>query len=382
MQNPFAFNGAGTLSLLSIFMVASLPLAAEAQSRPSRGVSGSGPVMETASKQLSAQARGEMAGTFVAKWGNYVARVYDIAPKTWAMRMVPTFVNADPANFKEALGRDTFEGAMLALSGTGHRLSDDQIVDGMARSGSLTDPDSMRDAGAKALGSLSQDLVYTPVQPCRIVDTRNTVAGEIAQNGIRNFIGMKLSSYVGQGGSATNCGLLGGGATALALNVTVVSPNIAGYATVFPYGTTQPTTASVNYVAGAVVNNGIIAQVPNPVSTYDFRIYSFARAHYVVDVVGYFAPPAATPLDCNHTFATRSVAANATFDLAIPNCAAGYTLVGAGCRTPGFADADWAINGLYRVSSTALGAYCSGRNKTAGTITVEGVASCCRVPGR
>lgn len=354
----------------------------DAQRRPPPVVSGTTPAPVVNAGSLSPKARGDLTEQFVAKWGNYVARVYDIAPKTWAMRMVPTFVNADPANFKEALGRDTFEGAMLALSGTAHRLSDDQIVDGMARSGSLTDPDSMRDAGAKALGSLSQDLVYTPVQPCRIVDTRNTAPGEIAQNGIRNFVGMGLSSYAGQGGSATNCGMLGANATALALNVTAVSPNIAGYATVFPYGTTQPTTASVNYVAGAVVNNGIIAQVPNPLSTYDFTIYSFARAHYVVDVVGYFAPPAATPLECNHTFATSSVAANAIFDVAIPNCAAGYTLVGAGCRTPGFADADWAINGLFQSTPSQVAGYCSGRNKTAASITVQGVGRCCRVPGR
>lgn len=370
------------LLLLALTLTALHPV--YAQQRTSVKVSGSTPAtspVDVSRQPLSASARGELVRQFVTKWGNYVARVYAVPPRTWAMRMVPSFVEADPANFRNALERDTFEGAMLALSGAGHQYSDSQIIDSLAMASMDASPDAMRTAGAKALGSLSQDLVYTPIQPCRIVDTR-VVGGAIAANGTRSFLGIAASNYTNQGGSSTNCGTAGLNAAALALNVTAVVPGMAGYATVFPYGTTQPLAASVNYTAGAVVNNGIIAQIPNPIAVYDFTIYSFAQSHYVVDIVGYFAPPVATALDCIHTFTTGTVAANATFDRQIPACPAGYSLVGAGCRTPGFGDADWAINGLFRQNSTTLGAYCSGRNKSASSITVEGVGQCCRVPGR
>lgn len=84
-------------------------------------------------------------------------------------------------------------------------------------------------------------------------------------------------------------------------------------------------------------------------------------------------------LDCTNTFTAQNVSANSTFDHAIPSCSAGYTLTGAGCRTPGFNEANWAINGLFQASPSNVMAYCAGVNLTAGTIRVEGTAQCCRV---
>ena len=329
---------------------------------------------------LSPTARGELSRRFVTKWGNYVERVYEVPVGTWARRMVPSFVAADAANFRKALARDTFEGAMAELTGTGHRLSDAAAIDRLARV-SMT-KSRLAAADVKTLGALSNDLVYTPLQPCRIVDTR-VAGGAIAANGTRSFKAVNSADFTAQGGSATNCATLGLTASAVALNITAVTPAGAGYATVFPFGTTQPLASSVNYTAGAIVNNAIIAQIPNPLQTSDFTVFSFAQSHYVIDIVGYFAPPVATALECTETTASQSVtSASPTFDFQIPNCPAGYTLTGAGCRTAGFNDADWAINGLYKNPSLGMLGFCSGINKTAGSITVEGTNRCCRVPGR
>ena len=41
----------------------------------------------------------------------------------------------------------------------------------------------------------------------------------------------------------------------------------------------------------------------------DFTIYSSAQSHYVVDIVGYFAPPQATELDCLETAQTAQTRA-------------------------------------------------------------------------
>lgn len=84
-------------------------------------------------------------------------------------------------------------------------------------------------------------------------------------------------------------------------------------------------------------------------------------------------------LDCTSTFASQIVSAQGTFDIEIPACPSGYTVTGAGCRTPGFNQANWAINGLYKSdASSAIGTFCSGTNITAGNITVSGTAQCCR----
>lgn len=329
---------------------------------------------------LSPRSRGMLARQFVSKWGHYVARVYEVPVGTWSQRMVPSFVAADPANFRRALQRDTFEGAMAELNGSGHRVGDDRVIDRLAKV-SMRQGGRLTSADMKALGSLNGDLSYTAITPCRIVDTR-VAGGVIAANDTRSFKAINSANFTAQGGSATDCGTLGVNASGVAINITAVTPSVAGYATVFPFGVAQPLASSVNYTAGAIVNNAIVTSIPNPLQSSDFTVYTFAQSHYVIDIVGYFAPPVATALDCTETFVSQTVAANATFDIDIPNCAAGYTITGAGCRTPGFNQADWAINGLYRPSPGVMDAYCSGQNKTAGNITVTGTARCCRVPGR
>ena len=322
---------------------------------------------------LSPQARAQLTRQLVRKWGHYVQRVYNVPVRDWAQRMVPNFVSADSTNFRKALARDTFEGAMSELAGTGTRLSDTAVIDRMAKATTVD---------AKALGSLNADLVYTPLQPCRIVDTRVS-GGAIAANGTRSFKAVNSANFTAQGGSATNCGTLGLAASAVALNVVAVTPSSGGYATVFPFGTSQPLASSVNYTAGAVVNTAIISAIPNPLQASDFTVYTFAQAHYVIDIVGYFAPPVTTALECTGTFVSQSVAGSSPFDIQVPNCPAGYTLTGAGCRTLGLNQADWAINGLNRISAGgALTAFCSGVNTTTGTITVQGTTNCCRIPGR
>lgn len=309
--------------------------------------------------------RGELTRQFVTKWGAYVQRVYGVPVGVWSKRMAPTLAKVDGDNFRRALTRDTFEGAMAELSGEGASLSDSQVVAKFA---------SAQADGTKTLGALGNDLVYTPVAPCRIVDTRSSAAGAIAANTTRSFVGINASSFTSQGGSATNCGTLGLSATAIALNVAAVTPTGAGYATVFPFGTAQPVAASVNYTAGAVVNNAIIAQIPNPLSSFDFTIYTFAQSHYVIDIVGYFAPPVATALQCVETANTDLVIAGngGTGNSVAPACPTGYSQTATNCETT-----SWLMPIVYFQSGT-----CSARNNDTSNQTLRASRTCCRVPGR
>ncbi|MBA3930073.1 MAG: hypothetical protein C0521_10865 [Xanthomonas sp.] len=278
--------------------------------------------------------------------------------------MGPNFGLVDGDNFRNALKRDTFEGAMAELGGNGVEVSDDQMITKLARN---------QDVTPKVLGALNNDLVYTPVAPCRIVDTRSTSAGAINANATRNFLGVNASNFSAQGGSATNCGTLGLVATAIAVNVTAVVPNGAGYATVYPYATTQPSTASVNYTAGDVVNNALIVQIPNPLGSFDFSIYSLAQSHYVVDIVGYFAPPLATALQCVDTTSTiTSVAAGATANSVAPACPAGYTQTATNCESQ-----TWQMPFVFFKNGT-----CSAQNNSGGAAELRASRTCCRVPGR
>jgi hypothetical protein len=334
--------------------------------------------------RLTPQARGELTGRFVRKWGAHIERVYDVPVGVWARRMVPTFVVADPINFRNALKRATFEGAMAELTGTGHRLSDDRAMRRLAAA-ALGSPGEV---GAKVLGDLDRDLLYTPLQPCRIVDTRNTAGGQIAAGGTRDFIAVVGfgGGYTSQGGSATDCGTPGIVPSALALNVTAVTPDRAGFTTVYPFGSPLPLAASVNYTAGAIVNNAIITKTPNPLLSSDFTIYSFGSAHYVVDIVGYFAPSKATALQCTSTYVEQFVAAGSTFIIPIPGCPLSETMTAAACTSSGSSAINWSKRG-FDISSGGAGfplstAVCSGNNPSAFDAVIRGAAQCCRIPGR
>ncbi|NOT87226.1 MAG: hypothetical protein HOP03_03480 [Lysobacter sp.] len=314
-----------------------------------------------------------MTRQFVLKWGAYVQRVYRVPVSTWAQRMVSNFVSADSTNFRNALKRDTFEGAMAELAGTGHRLSDSQAIDRLAR---LAPGGSDAKAVAAKFGDLNRDLVYTPVQPCRILDTRSTAAGAIPAGTTRSFVAKNASNFTSQGGSATDCGTLGLSATAVALNFTAVPIGAAGHATVYPFGTTQPNAASVNYPATQPINNAIIAQIPNPVASFDFTVYTTSTTHYVADIVGYFAPPLATALDCiTVSGSAASVPAN-TYGYGFGvSCPVGY-----GSTNAGFQAAQKVVMADGYMGPTSGNFFVYNLDSNAQMVTPW--VHCCRVPGR
>jgi hypothetical protein len=328
-----------------------------------------------AARPASPRERGELIGGFIRRWGSHVESTYGIDVRIWAQRMVPTFAFGDATNLRRAAANPSFEAALRDLTGVGHRASAGRLGTTLARTAPGTRAAAMPDIG-KALGDLTQDLVFTPVTPCRIVDTR-IAGGAIGAGQTRNFAATAQSSYASQGGDAGNCGLLTTGLTAVALNVTAVTPEGAGYAAVFQYNSTRPGTSSVNYAAGDIVNNAIISRIPNPIEAFDFSLFTYASSHYVVDIVGYFAPPRASTLQCVDTsYATVTVNSGLVGQVTAPACPFGYTSVHLDCESS---------SGFMPIVTSSLksGGVCSARNNISGaSATLSAARRCCRVPGR
>ncbi len=355
---------------IALIAASAVAIAPAAQAGPSKlaAPAASGPVTPAE--------RGAMTRAYVLKWGPYVEKVYNVPVGVWAKRMVPTFARADANNFRNALQRTTYEGASATLSGLGMKLSDDQVIDSMARA-SLLPNGSLSQAAAKALGNATSDLVFTPITPCRILDTR-LAGGAIAGGFSRDFNTVVGSggNFSSQGGSATDCGAVAAGQSAVVINVTAVFPTGAGFATVYPFGVTRPLASSVNYTAGAIVNNTVVAKLPNPLTTKDFSLYTFATSDFVADIVGYYAPPQATAVDCLTVAGTQTnvnagayaslptLFCPATFNPVALSISAGENVVVADSYTAGNA-------GQVFVRSLSANA----QNVTAKLM-------CCRVPGR
>lgn len=79
------------------------------------------------------------------------------------------------------------------------------------------------------------------------------------------------------------------GASAVALTITGISPDVSAHLTAYPCDVPQPTVSNVNPVKGAVKQNFAIVRLP---SSGDLCVFSPTGVHLKVDVMGYFTTSA------------------------------------------------------------------------------------------
>lgn len=364
-----------TITPLSVALALTLSIATPAAHAANANAAKAQAAAASYSATLTPRQRGEAVSAFVRKWGAYVENTYGIDVHTWAQRMVPMFAQGDAINIQRALARTTLEGATAELQGGGHKLSDQEAITKLAQ---LSNAALAPGVTPNALGDLTNDLVYTPITPCRIVDTRLSSGGggPIAAMGVRAFRSYGIANYTSQGGSTTNCGMQTESPEAVVLNVTAVRPAGAGFATVYPAEGPRPDTSSINYVAGAIVNNTVVT----PIDFFffrDFRIYTFAESDYVVDIVGYYDAPHATALDCIEETRSSGVISSGSRSFESVACPAGYTVTGGGVQT--------GVNlNSFMNASQQFGTqwFSSIQNSSGSDKTYTHSATCCRVPGR
>jgi hypothetical protein len=307
--------------------------------------------------------RGELVRRIVLKWGGHVQEAYKADVGRWAGNMGSVFANSPIEALRRAADAKTFD-----------RMNDELLV-GVGKPGGSPSPLTTSGAkAAKVLGDAAADLVYVPVTPCRILDTR--VSGTpIAANGTINIDVTSVSSYSFQGGDASNCGGVGaaGSFAAAAINFTVVTPSAAGYITAYPLLVARPLAATVNYTAGDIRGNFAVVQLDQGSSASEMTIYSFAQTHVVADIVGYYINPAPTALQCQDTAnTTSSVAAGATANVSAPACPTGYTQTATNCET-----GSWQMPIVFSHGGT-----CSAQNNSSVAADLRASRTCCRVPGR
>jgi len=368
MNRTVRWIGVGLVFVLCLGLAA-----AQAQQRPGPGSRGRLPVAaEPQDPSGTAQAPSEVVPT------------YQSLEKA---RMAELII----AREEEASGRP-FDAAFLdRIRGDLATRSLEELVGVQNRASGLLPIPNILGASQAALGASQADLVYTPITPCRIIDTR-AAGGPIAGGFTRNFLvtGTNLSL---QGGSSTGCGVPFGPATAAVVNFVVVAPAGAGDLRQTPFGTPVPLASFLNYVNSGVPNdntaNGLVMTVCNPATTtctFDFTIQVDGNStDLVADVQGYFAAPVATAVQNVKVQATDlSIAAGTSATLVSPACPAGYTITGGG---GGFLSqsSGLVVNFLFPfgLSGSPFSVYnCGGSNGTASAATFTCISVCARVPGR
>jgi hypothetical protein len=140
----------------------------------------------------------------------------------------------------------------------------------------------------------AHDLTYTPVTPCRIIDTR-LVGGPIAAGTQRSFYVAGSFGFDTQGGHAGGCGVPFGPATAVVINYVAVQAAGPGDLRAWPYAGTVPTASVINYaqVPGLNIANGLVQPLcagGGGTCLRDITVQADASdTQLVADVVGYFA---------------------------------------------------------------------------------------------
>ncbi|WP_100837246.1 hypothetical protein [Kitasatospora fiedleri] len=139
----------------------------------------------------------------------------------------------------------------------------------------------------------SQASGYTPVDPKRLLDTRNS--GKVAAYGT---VPVTIP---------TNAQVPDNKFTAVALNVTVTNPGSDGHLTVYPSGQSLPTASNVNFTAGQTVANSVIVPV-GPDGRIQVQNGAWKASDVIVDVVGYYtanSQSAYVPVDPDRLLDTR-----------------------------------------------------------------------------
>lgn len=176
-----------------------------------------------------------------------------------------------------------------------------------------------------ALGSAFDELVYTPLTPCRLINTLNAV-GAFAGGETRHYNLIGPANYAGIGGNAAGCGIpgdFGGGIVSLntvrALNLNFISvvPGGAGDFRAWPTNQAVPLASVLNYAnvgGGLNIANGlsvttcdalcidVIAPFTcgDPCPAGDLSIVAdVSGTHLIVDVYGFYTAATTSALLSN-----------------------------------------------------------------------------------
>lgn len=147
---------------------------------------------------------------------------------------------------------------------------------------------------ANAVGDAESDLLFVPVAPCRLLDTRQG-GGIIAAGTTRSFRVAGTTGFEAQGGKAGGCGIPIGASSPVAASVMVnlVAVDVSGKGNLaaWEFGQPEPLASSINFQRIDMnIANGLIVPIAGVSSqAADLNVKAnVANAHLVADVTGYF----------------------------------------------------------------------------------------------
>lgn len=214
------------------------------------------------------------------------------------------------ASLEERLVRPVEKGVLQREARSIERSLSDEQIDAVLQGDELdavrpqkaavvsTETGELQNVTAEAVGDAASDLLFVPLDPCRIIDTRLSTAGKMQPNVVRDFRVVGTTGFEAQGGKAGGCAVPSGAtqplAAAVMVNLVAIDAEGAGNMRAWEFNQPMPNASSINYQRLTPnpmnIANGLIVPITG-ISTLDFDLSvmaSFSRVHLVADVAGYF----------------------------------------------------------------------------------------------
>ena len=188
-------------------------------------------------------------------------------------------------------------------------------------------------------------LVYYPIAPCRIADTRNPSG----PSGGPTLDAQATRTFDVR---ASACGIPAA-AESYALNVTVVPSGPLGYVTVYPAGQERPVVSLLNSLDGRIKANGTLVSAGTGGGV---SVFATNRTDVILDINGYFAPASHKPGGLGFARIAPCRVLDTRLDIGKPALTAGVTRtlqVAGKCNLSPFASA-YALN-ITVLPKTTLG---------------------------
>jgi sugar lactone lactonase YvrE len=172
-------------------------------------------------------------------------------------------------------------------------------------------------------GATDPALAFFPLTPCRLVDTRGAVGplGAPALSAQQERVFPVLTSTCQVPSTAK----------AYSLNYTVVPKEPLGFLTTFPTGQTRPGVSTLNAPTGTVTANAAIVPAGD---NGDVSVFVTNDTELIIDINGYFAPPASGGLSLYNLAPCRVYDSRAQIGAQPVVDSMAVNVVGSGCNAP------------------------------------------------
>ena len=236
---------------------------------------------------------------------------------------------------------------------------------------------SAKGTDTKAVGDTGRDVSYTPVTPCRLLDTRGGFPAVYAGG---PFASNEIRTYTMQGGNGVCLAQLPAGLNPAAVQMQVFgipTTSASGDIEILPQGSSFGSTATMVYV-GSIPFNTVSTNAKVNLATNEISIQvRGGGAHVAIDVVGYFKAPSLAPVNDTLRTANFTIFAGNFGTFSTLGCPVGQATISGSCSTS--SPSDFLTGSYLNVSN---GWSCDFNNLSGLNQLVTVNAQCIEIPAR